>query len=326
VSKISKLKISFAHHLSLSYFGGGEKWIISTVKELAKRGHNVEIFALPFLLDGKPKIKPKEVLEDIPYTEGLHHNIKADVVYVTYNPLSWLNFKTSIPRIAGIHAHSYWQKIHPNYGVLPNVANIVNKFTSYFELRRFNAIHTVTNVYPINHPVVYVIPNFVDSEFFKPINRRSEDFTISFASRMVWQKGWDVYNNIKKKLKKEIQFKETLGLVPESDLPNFLGSSHLTLVPSRVDTFGLSIVESMLSGTPVLTSPLETHKVLNLPVFYASTIDEYIKNIHSIRNLWEDKLEYDYLAKRCRETALKFDKMYIVDQLEKMFIEVVENS
>ena len=320
------MKISFAHHLSLSYFGGGEKWIIQTAKELVKRGHDVEIFSLPFLLDGKPKINPKEELDGISYTESLHHNIDADVVYITYNPLSWLNFKTSTPRIAGIHAHSYWQNVHPNYGTLPNIANIVNKFTSYFELRRFNAIHTVTNVYPINHPTVYNIPNFVDSEFFKPINKKDDNFTVSFASRMVWQKGWDVYNHIKKRLEKEIQFKETLGIIPENDLPNFLSSSHLTLVPSRVDTFGLSIVESMLSGTPVITSPLITHKVLDLPVFYASTVNEYIKNIYSLRKLWENRLKYNYLIRKCRETALKFDKMYIVDQLEKMFLEVVENS
>ena len=64
------MKISFCHHLSLSYYAGGEKWIIETAKELAKRGHDVEIYCLPFLLDGKPKINSKEVLEGIPYSEN----------------------------------------------------------------------------------------------------------------------------------------------------------------------------------------------------------------------------------------------------------------
>jgi len=64
------MRVSFCHHLSLSYFGGGEKWIISAAKELVKRGYEVEICALSLLLDGKPKINPKEVLEDIPHSEN----------------------------------------------------------------------------------------------------------------------------------------------------------------------------------------------------------------------------------------------------------------
>ena len=88
------MRIAFCHHLSLSYFGGGEKWLISVSKELAKRGHDVEIYALPFKLEGKSKVDPKEYLEDIPYKEALRHKVKADLVYVTYNPLSWLNFET----------------------------------------------------------------------------------------------------------------------------------------------------------------------------------------------------------------------------------------
>ena len=58
------MRIAFAHHLSLSYGAGGEKWVINTAKALAKK-HEVEVYALPFLLDGKPKLNPKEKLEGI---------------------------------------------------------------------------------------------------------------------------------------------------------------------------------------------------------------------------------------------------------------------
>ena len=319
---MESLKICFAHHLSLGYYGGGEKWLISTAKELIKRGHDVEICALPFLLDGKPKINPKNVLEDIPYTESLHHNIKADVVYMTYNPLSWLNFKTSRPRIAGIHAHSYWQKPHLRYGLLPNIANIANKFTSYFELRRFNAIHAVTNIYPINHPKVFYIPNFVDSETFKPCLPKAEKFSVAFASRKVWQKGWDVFNEVTRNLDFDVLIS---GSVPEKYMPHFFSEAHVTVVPSRVDTFGLTIVESMMCKTPVITTPLPTHKALELPAFYATHPKEFMEKIYTIESLWESRREYEELSNLCRISSLRFDKKRIMDRLENMFKEVAQN-
>lgn len=314
------MHIALCHHLSLSYFGGGEKFIISLAKELIKRGHDVEIYALPFLLDDKPKINPKEVLEDIPYTEGLRHKVRADVTYITYNPLSWLNFKSSHPRIAGIHSHAYWFPPHPSYGLLPNLANITNRFTSYFELRGFDAVHTVTNVFPVNHPKIYYIPNFVDSEKFKPHCEKESEFTIAYASRKVWQKGWDVFKNVRKHVDANFLIS---GTVPDEEMPLFLSKAHVTLVPSKVDTFGLSIVESMMCETPVITTPLEAHKALELPSIWAASTQEFISKLSMIRKLQEDKWDqYKSLCNICRISALKFDKMRVVEQLEKMFKEV----
>jgi glycosyltransferase involved in cell wall biosynthesis len=270
-------------------------------------------------------MKPKEILDDIPYTESLHHYIKADVVYITYNPLSWFNFKTSTPRIAGIHAHAYWLPPHPNYGILPNIANIVNRFTSYFELRRFNAIHTVTNIYPINHPNVHYIPNYVDSKKFIPC-KKDQDFSVTFISRNVWQKGWDILKKVKNLINPKILFNISYGQVPENNLPFFIGKNHVTIIPSRVDTFGLSIVESMMCETPVITTPLSTHKALELPTLYATYPEEFVEKIYTVKNLWQTKKEYNELSRLCRISALRFDKKRIIDKLENMFKEVVKNS
>lgn len=314
------MRICFCHHLSLAYYGGGEKWLISTTKELVKRGHNVEIYALPFLLNGKPKVNPKKLLDDIPYTEGRRHKIKADVVYITYHPLSWINFQTSKPRIAGLHSHTYWQKPHLRYGTLPNIANLTNRFISYFELRRFNAIHSVTNVYPINHPRVYHIPNFVDSEKYYPCLPKEEVFTIAYASRKVWQKGWYLFKEVEKNLSVKSQVS---GSIREENMPSFFSKAHATLVPSIVDTFGLSIVESLLCETPVITTPLTTHEALGLPLIYASTLREYMGAIVFLQKNWEEGDFYRSFSKFCRLEAMKYDKTIIMDKLENMFKEVL---
>jgi glycosyltransferase involved in cell wall biosynthesis len=306
------MRIAFAHHLSLSYGAGGEKWIINTAKALAKK-HDVEIYALPFLLDGKPKINPKDQLEGINYTEGFFHNIKAEVTYVTYNPLSFLNFNIKGPKIAGIHAEVYWQKPNLRYGKYPLVANIVNRFTSYGELRRFNAVHRLNSLYKVNHPLVFTIPNYVDSTVYKPTIKNSE-FTVAYASRQVWQKGFDIFKQIQKRLDCRVKVS---GSVAESDMPSFLSDAHVVLAPSRTDTFGLSIVEALMCGTPVVTSPLPSHIELGLPLKYGVTPNDYLQEVNKIK-----KEPVGLLNDVCRLSALRFDKQQVMKRLEAMFCQV----
>jgi glycosyltransferase involved in cell wall biosynthesis len=309
----SAIKIIFCHHISLAYNGGGEKWVINTAKELAKK-YNVEIYALPILLDGKPKITPQKELDGVPYYESFHHKIKSDITYVTYNPLSFLNFDIKGPTIAGMHSEAYWQKPNINYGKYPLLANIVNRFTSYFELRRFNAVHTILNTfYPINHPRVFTIPNYVDSERYHPY-KKSDEFTVAYASRKVWQKGFDIFNKVAKHLDCKVKVS---GEIAEENMPEFLGTSNVVLAPSRVDTFGLSIVEAMMTGTPVITSPICNHYNLGLPLKYAQTVDDYVNEVNHLK---EDPSSL--LSDYCRASALKYDKKSILKKFEEMLIQV----
>ena len=45
-----------------------------------------------------------------------------------------------------------------------------------------------------------------------------------------------------------------LGMIPEEDLPAVYKGAHATMFVSKMEGFGLPLVESMASGTPVLTS------------------------------------------------------------------------
>jgi glycosyltransferase involved in cell wall biosynthesis len=272
---------------------------------------------LPILLEGKPKINPKEKLEDISYSEGFHHNIKADVTYVTYNPLSFLNFNIHGPKIAGIHSEAYWQNPNLRYGKYPLVANIVNRFTSYGELRRFNAVHCLNNLYPVNHPRIFTIPDFVDSEFYRPL-KKSDEFTVAYASRQVWQKGFDIFSKLASHLDCRVKVS---GNIFESDMPSFLSDAHVVVAPSRVDTFGLAIVESMMCGTPVVTSPLPSHLELGLPLKYANSTTDYLAEVNRLKA----DSSFGLLSDFCRLSALRFDKKRIVAQLEAMLCQVAES-
>jgi glycosyltransferase involved in cell wall biosynthesis len=318
------LEISLCHHLSLSYWGGGEKYIVTLAKELTKRRHQVKIYALPFFKKGKGKINPKEMLNGIPYEEGLRKRVSGDVCYVIYRPLVLLNFSIHAPKIAGIHSELFWKKsVGAGYGLMANMIYNFNKFYKFSDLKKFDAVHLVTNAYPIEHQKVYFIPNFVDSQTYYPCKEKASKFTVAFTSRKVWQKGWDIFQAMEKHLSRDIQVRISGGSVPENMMPAFLSEAHVTVVPARVDTFGLSIIESLLCGTPVITTSLITHKCLDLPLIYADSPKEYLNQIMKLKAMWETKPEeYDRLCHVCRESAMKYDKALVLDKLERMFREV----
>ena len=87
------MHIDFCHHISLTYRGGGEKWITQLANELTLRGHEITIRALPIW----KRNNPIELLPEIDYKEGYFHHLDGDVAYITYHPLSGINFKTKLP-------------------------------------------------------------------------------------------------------------------------------------------------------------------------------------------------------------------------------------
>ncbi|WP_111669239.1 glycosyltransferase family 4 protein [Algoriphagus litoralis] len=49
-----------------------------------------------------------------------------------------------------------------------------------------------------------------------------------------------------------------LGFIPEKDLPKLYREAHATMFVSLMEGFGLPVIESMASGTPVLTSSISS--------------------------------------------------------------------
>lgn len=310
------MRIAFCHHLSLSRFwGGGEKWIIEVATELIHRGHEVKIYCLPFTIPGGIK-NGKKI--NIPYHESYFHKvIDFDVTYVTYHPLSGINFKINGPKIGGMHSACFWSPLSWKNGLLINLATVVNALISKYELAKFDAIHRILDVYPVNHPNVKDIPNFVDSTKFQVTQPKNDDFTVGFCSRKTFTKGYDIWLKIKKQLGDEMNFIES-GNIPENEMANFYSKCHVIVVPARFETFGLTIVESLLCGTNVLSSRHLVHRALGLPLNYANTIPTYIDALIELRSGNKKS------NTRLRRTALKYDKSIIIDQIENMFEEVAK--
>jgi glycosyltransferase involved in cell wall biosynthesis len=340
------MKIAIAHHYSLTFYSGGEKIIISAAKLLNER-HKVGIYALPI------RRRQVNLKINVPYQEGWFHNVDADVMYVIYAPAVHALFKSDAPKIAGIHGFIVAEqlcakeasslslpKFISHHGIIATLAHHYFKLFGKYELSKFEAIHVVnrSSVKDYAHlSKVFYVPNWVDTEVYKTTDKAGE-FTVLFVGRGTWAKGFDLFLEACKILMKKgygFNFISTgesydlvhgLGFVNETELPKVYSKAHCVVYPSRIDTFGLVILESLACGTPVITSPIPAHLSLDLPLFYANKPWEIAQRIVEVYRLWEKSGEYDELCTSARKAALKYDIKNVFPRFEAMLTTVAEEG
>ncbi|MDA4137297.1 MAG: glycosyltransferase family 4 protein [Thaumarchaeota archaeon] len=333
------MKIALCTHLSLSYMGGGEREMCELANELTKRGHEVEFYSLPYTMGTKPKVDPRKVLDGVPYHEGWSHKIKTDVAYTFYHPLSTLNFRVQGKRIASFHSQAFFLKsVSPSYGLIPMAASYGTRLIGPLELRSFDAIHTHYPNPTIKHRKTYTIPGWVDTSVFKPTGPKSEQFTVLFSGRALWQKGWDIYVNLANRMQNlGIRFLYVGGAVRDevihslgfqwnmTSLSQIYSDSHVLMAPVRADTFGKVAIESMACGTPVITTPSATHMGLGLPFVFGNSLSEYEESVLRMKELWERGRPYTQLSQKCVSAAGTFSFQKTVSEYERMFHEVASS-
>jgi glycosyltransferase involved in cell wall biosynthesis len=327
------LNIAICTHLSIAYMGGGEKEMCSLANELVTRGHEVDVYSLPYMMGAKPKAVPEEVLKGASYREAWTHKVKADVAYIFYHPFSSLNFRVEGRRIASFHSQAFFQKcVSRKYGLVPIAASYGTRIVGPLELRSFDGLHTHFPQPIIKHPQRFTIPHWVDTGVFKPDGKKNDEFTVLFSGRTLWQKGWDIYLALAKRMKElGIKFLYVGGFIDDANiqslgfhssdttLSSIYNKAHALINPLRVETFGKVAIESMACGTPVVTAPSAGEACPSLPFVFGRTVDEYEASILKIKALWEDGRAYRQLSERCTTAAQAFSVDSVVSQYEDMF-------
>jgi len=340
------LRVALCHHYSLTHGGGGERILTDVANYLSTNGHEVGIYALPFRKQGAKL----NLRKDVTYTEGFHHRFKADVAYHIYAPLMPNLFRSRAPRIAGLHG-----AVVADYdgnpadflkqGPFVAGAYVFRELLGRRALRGFDAIHTVNgNSLPINHPNVYRIPNWVDCSHSVDLVRarrdREDKFRILFVGKPYYIKGFDRFLALSKLIHEDdIEFVATfppenlgyggnhnvryIGYVPNNEIWNLYRSGGLLLHPTRKETFGIVILESLVSGLPVLTTPIPCHSGMKLPLKYASTMDGFIREVKNVYQTWKN--DYDTYLKYAEagvDAVKHYDRKLLLPQFERMLAEV----
>ena len=347
------LRIAFCHHYSMSFWSGGEKQIAYLAQRLSSDGFNVEIHSLPVR---KKNNIPN--LGNVKYSEKWFHEIDADIAYFLYSPYieNFFRCKNGTVKIAAIRGfplvpeiqHKSIINISPYRRIkeIGLMRSLVWWHSRYMrDLRSFDALHIISpamvQLFPSFEGKIYDISNWIDTDLYNPNGEKREEFTVLFASRNEWVKGIDIYNEIAKISKENnlgIKFLatgkkgdhdsnyENVGFLDDNSLTKLYSSIHATIVPTRIDTFGNTIPESLACGTPVITTKIPAHEKMQLPLLYADIVKEYIEKIIEIKNMWEfDKDSYYELCSKCRDSVIKYNFKDTYPKFINMFREVVED-
>lgn len=346
-------KVALCHHYSLTFYGGGERFLIDAANQLTKTGYKVTIYSLPF---GRRPVKLDGLLRGIEYNENFIHKIRdADVVYFIYAPLVHNLFVGEFPKIGAIHAFVFLNELQSNEIRAMDYTNFLKcfgllRFTSkiYFdkfrekELRCFDAVHVINREalrLLCGEKRAYYIPNWIDTSRFKPLEEKKARFTVLYSGRKA--KGFSTFVNIAEFLKtSEIDFVavgpdlinignvKNLGFITDVEkLVRLYSKVHLLVYTSKVDVFPLTLLEASACKTPIVTLPTRAIHGLNLPVFYAASVKDFAQVIRELQIMWEKRREqYLKLCEKMRLEAVKYDVKEVFPKFLDMLKEVASLS
>jgi len=307
-------RVALCSHFAIDHYRGGEKWVVCVANRLAADGFDVDVYALGYAPGGERRVEARDVLDDsVAYTEGWRHDVSGyDTAYVMYAPGMGLCF-THGPEtrsVAGIHSWAFItdRLVESHYGVVPTAAKLCYRATGTRELRQYDAVHTVSPVYDSPHPETTYVPNFLDTETYRPDREPlAEEFTVLVTAAHIEEKGWDDVQQVTDRLSPDIRVAATgdpdhphvdaLGFLDEAELADAYARSHVVLHPTRVDTDSMVINEALASGTPVLTSPLSTHIRRDEAVLHANSTAAFVERIIDLHE--EVAVDPERYATRC---------------------------
>ncbi len=341
------MRIAFFHHYSLTHGGGGERFLVELANYLVSRGHQVAIHAFPF----RRREASFELAPGVTYCESLVHHEKADVAYYMYAPLAHFAFAFRGPKIAGLHGAVVADYRSPaafyiRQGPFVAGAYMARQTIGPLDLTRFDAVHTVSPL-PLAHRRVYTLPNWVDrsntSRALDAKRTRPERFAVLYVGKPSYTKGFDFLTALSRQMSgdgiefwvasppdPELQHSPGLrwvGYVPHDEMWHLYASASVLLHPSRQETFGRAILESVAAGTPVVTTPIPSHRSMDLPLRYASTLPEMQAQIEELRARWQsDYPGYCRDAESLASSVARFDRNVLLPQYERMLAEVASGA
>ncbi|HUI86810.1 MAG TPA: glycosyltransferase family 4 protein [Nitrososphaerales archaeon] len=337
------MKIAFCHYYSLSFGGGGERFVVESSDWLTKKGHAVSIHSVPFRRGNwRPTSKT------LTYSEAPIHFFDADVVYHIYNPLVGRLFRCDGPRIAGIHSSlltrglaeegyssgSFTQNTR-NHGLAAAFMKVLAKRVQAKEIATFDAVHWISPAPPteLSHRRLFQIPNWVNTKVFRP-GTKANQFIVLFVGKHSYGKGFDRFVQVSE-IMSDIKFVctgervgriEGTGQLNGESLANLYSQSSVVMLPSRADAFSLTLIESLACGTPVITTPIPAHLSVDIPAFYAGDIPELVRELKHVYSLWKsERQEYERIANLGVRSTRRYEMEVVLPRFEAMLREVADD-
>ena len=127
-------------------------------------------------------------------------------------------------------------------------------------------------------------------------------------------------------LVRELEISEHVRFMGKQDaLVELLSVSDIFMIPSQSESFGLSALEAMSCGVPVISSSVGGLPELNLhnETGYIAEIGDVDRMAKYAVDLLSDKKKYELFSKNARKRAEDFSEDKIVPKYEKFYEQIV---
>jgi glycosyltransferase involved in cell wall biosynthesis len=338
--------------------GGIEILEFDLIQELKRRGHSVQLFASKSELPDSVAIGSSIPFDRIHNFASMlncyrkKHLTKGEIIHAHY-PLTAFPFlnKTLI-----YSEHNWYNLPHAKFHKTP--------FTSFFNFIQGKVYKKASRIIALSSEIkeiiqrkvperkekVIYIPNFVDAKKFFP--GKKEANKIVFVGRLDKEKGlhlliealaelqnkFDFELNVlgEGPLRKELELKAKnsgikfnfFGFVMHSEIPFFLASASIFVLPSFFEVMPVSVIEAMSSGCAVIAS--NAFGVKDLIGKKEGLIFEKGSKVQlkeKLSELLSSASLCNYFGKKAREKVLKeFDVRIISEKTEKLYREALEEK
>lgn len=218
---------------------------------------------------------------------------------------------------------------------------------------------TTISTYNIKREIE-VIPNFVDTEIFKPVKNyqlrkkfapNDEKILIHVSNFRKVKRVQDVvrvFEIVRKKIPSKLVlvgdgpergdvenlcrtlklYDDVIFLGKQEALYEILCSADVFILPSQMESFGLSALEAMSCGLPVIATNVGglPEVILHGETGYLTEVGNVERMASYVIELFEDKNKYEKFSEQARERAVKlFDKNLIVPKYEQFYAKILNN-
>ena len=362
-------------------YGGSGVIATELGKELALRGHKVHIisYALPFKLSqyvenivfhevetsNYPLFEfplyslalASKMIEVAEYEnlDLLHVHYAIPHATSAYLAKQIINGKRDIKIVTTLHGTDITLVgLEPSF--LPLVKFSIDQSDGVTAVSRFLKEKTITNYN--SDKQIEVIPNFVDTELFKPNNENEfrnriapegEKILVHTSNFRAVKRVPDtikIFERVNKiipsklilvgdgpdrseceRLCRQLDICDSVKFLGKQEgLVEILTSCDVFLIPSQSESFGLAALEAMAAGLPVVSSSVGglPELVKHNETGFIAEIGDVDRMAKYVIDLLKNEKKYELFARNARERAVdKFDKSKIIPLYESFYDEVL---
>ena len=293
---------------------------------------------------GFPRIKDlRTILEKVE---------SADIVYIVYLNRGLLFFvalavrcKRKVKLIVGDHSDVY--AIKPGFVATASRKLLTLLFRGNSKRLLFHSVNSETcSLYRrMGISRVYHFPNGIDVTKYHP-SKKFDVFTMLFMAKLVRHKGVHLLGDLANSLAETSEIRliiagtgplkqfvnelcarypgkiSYMGFVMGSEKMMLLSKSHVTLILSKREAFSITGLESLASGTPVVSLDVQGPREYVISGFNGYLCSELAEIVYRVKELSSQykssRGEYERISKNAFSTAGRFSLTNVVTSFECM--------